>query len=220
MNRISIPAAHDQVKLMAEEAGLVARCYGIGTKNTLVSTDPNPKEEETRVPVESTGFEFNQRLNHIMKLILEGEGIAKVLQAYVDALHQTSGIPRVSIAMCDHRSRRLEFEYADSPATRIWRQTVHIELDKLNKNELLFEFFQSQHAIWYQPASQKKHLGVLSALTETGDVMLSALKIDKRLFAVIYADGSGHSLSPRHFEDFQLVTNQLNLALKVAANMH
>ena len=47
--------------------------------------------------------------------------------------------------------------------------------------------------------------------------MLAPLKIDKRLIAILYADGADHKLAARQFEDFQLIANQLNLILKVNA---
>jgi hypothetical protein len=53
-----------------------------------------------------------------------------------------------------------------------------------------------------------------------GDMMLAPLKVDKRLVAILYADGAEHRLTPRQFEDFQLIANQLNLILKVNAATH
>jgi hypothetical protein len=47
--------------------------------------------------------------------------------------------------------------------------------------------------------------------------MLAPLKIDKRLVAILYADGDGAALEARQFEDFKLIVNQLNLILKVNA---
>ena len=48
--------------------------------------------------------------------------------------------------------------------------------------------------------------------------MLAPLKIDKRLVAILYADGVERKLTARQFEDFQLIANQLNLILRVNAS--
>ena len=90
-------------------------------------------------------------------------------------------------------------------------------MDKLHKGELLHEFLRVQQAVWYQPSVSVKPLGALEPLSPKGDVMLAPLKIDKRLVAILYADGAEQKLAARQFEDFQLIANQLNLILRVNA---
>jgi len=75
-----------------------------------------------------------------------------------------------------------------------------------------------QQAVWYQAAQGLKPLGALEPLAPKGDLMLAPLKIDKRLIAILYADGAEHNLTARQFEDFQLIANQLNLILRVNAS--
>jgi len=58
-------------------------------------------------------------------------------------------------------------------------------------------------------------LGVLGQIVTCGDLMLAPIKIDKRLLAFVYADAVGQRLSHRQFEEFQLVSNQLNFMLKM-----
>ena len=81
----------------------------------------------------------------------------------------------------------------------------------------MHEFLRVQQAVWYQPLEGLKPLGALGVLTTKGDLMLAPLKIDKRLVAILYSDGAEKKLTPRQFEDFQLISNQLNLILKVNA---
>ena len=153
--------------------------------------------------------------------MFDGGDISKIMQLSVVALFEGSGIPRVTISMLDYKAKSLDIRYVAGKGTSLWRQTVRIELDKLHKGELLHEFLRVQQAVWYQPSEGLKPLGALGVLAAKGDAMLAPLKIDKRLVAILYADGVEHKLMPRQFEDFQLIANQLNLILRVnAAQAH
>jgi HD-like signal output (HDOD) protein len=214
---ITPDAAKLQVAQMAEEAAVIAKSYGV---EVLLQALPDVASEEDLVveaPAERTGYEFQQYLNQIHKIMFEGGDISKIMQLSVTALFEGSGIPRVTISMLDYKAKSLDIRYVAGKGTSVWRQTVRIELDKLHKGELLHEFLRVQQAVWYQPSDGLKPLGALAVLTLKGDMMLAPLKVDKRLVAILYADGAEHKLTPRQFEDFQLIANQLNLILKVSA---
>jgi HD-like signal output (HDOD) protein len=214
---ITPAAAKLQVAQMAEEAAVIAKSYGV---EVLLQALPEVNLEEefaAEAPMERTGYEFQQYLNQIHKVMFEGGDISKIMQLSVTALFEGSGIPRVTISMLDYKAKSLDIRYVAGKGTSVWRQTVRIELDKLHKGELLHEFLRVQQAVWYQPSEGLKPLGALAVLTTKGDLMLAPLKVDKRLVAILYADGAEHKLAPRQFEDFQLIANQLNLILKVNA---
>lgn len=213
---ITPAAAKLQVAQMAEEASVIAKSYGV---EVLLQALPevNLEEELIEAPVERTGYEFQQYLNQIHKTMFEGGDISKIMQLSVTALFEGSGIPRATISMLDYKAKSLDIRYVAGKGTSIWRQTIRIELDKLHKGELLHEFLRVQQAVWYQPSEGPKPLGALAVLAPKGDLMLAPLKIDKRLVAILYADGAEQKLTARQFEDFQLITNQLNLILKVNA---
>jgi HD-like signal output (HDOD) protein len=213
---ITPAAAKLQVAQMAEEAAVIAKSYGV---EVLLQALPevNLDEEFIEAPLERTGYEFQQYLNQIHKTMFEGGDISKIMQLSVTALFEGSGIPRVTISMLDYKAKSLDIRYVAGKGTSVWRQTIRIELDKLHKGELLHEFLRVQQAIWYQPSEGIKPLGALGVLTTKGDLMLAPLKVDKRLVAILYADGTEHKLTARQFEDFQLISNQLNLTLKVNA---
>jgi len=213
---IAPEAAKLQVVQMAEEAAVIAKSYGV---EVLLHALPDVNEDDLAVeaPIKRTGYEFQQYLNQIHKTMFEGGDISKIMQLSVTALFEGSGIPRVTISMLDYKAKSLDIRYVAGKSTSVWRQTVRIELDKLHKGELLHEFLRVQQAVWYQPSAGLKPLGALAVLTTKGDMMLAPLKVDKRLVAILYADGAEHKLAPRQFEDFQLIANQLNLILKVNA---
>ena len=215
---ITPAAAKTQVVLMAEEASVIAKSYGV---EVLLQALPDAQLSDdlaTKAPPIRTGYEFQQYINQIHKTMFDGGDISKIMQLSVVALFEGSGIPRVTISMLDYKAKSLDIRYVAGKGTNLWRQTVHIELDKLHKGELLHEFLRVQQAVWYQPSTGIKLLGALGVLAAKGDVMLAPLKIDKRLVAILYADGIEHKLMPRQFEDFQLIANQLNLILRVNAN--
>ena len=214
---ITPAAAKIQVAQMAEEAAVIAKSYGV---EVLLQALPNLQAQEelaVEAPVERTGYEFQQYLNQIHKTMFEGGDISKIMQLSVAALFEGSCIPRVTISMLDYKAKSLDIRYVAGKGTSVWRQTVRIELDKLHKGELLHEFLRVQQAVWYKPSEGIKTLGALAVLTTKGDLMLAPLKLDKRLLAILYADGAEQKLTARQFEDFQLIANQLNLILKVNA---
>ena len=213
---ISTDAAKKQVAAMADEASVIAKSYGV---EVLLTALPEILvEEEFETPQVKTGYEFQQYLNQIHKVMFEGGDLSKIMQLSVAALHEGSGIARVTISMLDYKAKSLDIRYVAGKGTSVWRQSVRIELDKLLKGEVLHEFLCAQKPIWYQPGKGVKPLGALSVLTKSGDIMLAPLKIERRLIAILYADGAESSLSARQFEDFQLICNQINLILRVNAS--
>ena len=214
---ITPAAAKIQVAQMAEEAAVIAKSYGVEVLLQALPDAQVAEELAVDTPQKRTGYEFQQHLNQIHKIMFEGGDISKIMQLSVAALYEGAGIPRVTISMLDYKAKSLDIRYVAGKGTNLWRQSVKIELDKLHKGELLHEFLRVQQPVWYQPALGIKPLGALSTLNPKSDVMLAPLKIDKRLVAILYADGADYKLSARQFEDFQLIANQLNLILKVSA---
>ncbi|HWV15276.1 MAG TPA: HDOD domain-containing protein [Cellvibrio sp.] len=212
---IPIEAAKKQVAQMAEEAAVIAKSYGA---EMLLTAMPSADSDEVpAAEAAPTGYVLQQHLNQILKLMFEGGDLSKIMQCSVTALYEGSSLARVTIAMLDYKAKCMDVRYISGKGTSVWREQVRIELDKLHKGELLHDFLRLQQPIWYQPAQGIKPLGALAILINKGDLMLAPLKIDKRLIAILYADNAGSSLSPRQFEDFQLIANQLNLFLRVSA---
>jgi HD-like signal output (HDOD) protein len=215
---ITLEDAKKQVAQVAEEAAIIAKSYGA---EMLLSALPQPNVIDTftsDVAAVETGYEFQQLLNYILKFMLDGGDLSKIMQFSVAALHEGSGIARVTIAMLDYKSKCIDVRYIAGKDTHVWRQKVHIELDRLHKGELLHDFLRAQIPLWYRPAQAIKPLGTLAPLAHNGDIMMAPLKKNRRLVAILYADNAGETLSSRQFEDFQLLSNQLNLILRVNAS--
>jgi len=212
MNRITLSAAKAQVKQMAEEAAIIAKCYGVNT-----SVEPAAVKEPVAAPVVRTGYEFQQHMNQMLAAIMSGQGLARVMQLAVNALHEGAAIARVSIVMVDYRTQCLEFRYTAGVDVHVWRDVIHVDFASLRKGELLRDFLTSLEPVWFQldDNESERTLGVLGQIVTCGDLMLAPIKIDKRLLAFVYADAVGQRLSHRQFEEFQLVSNQLNFMLKM-----
>ena len=213
---IATENAKKQVLMMAEEASVIAKTYG--AERLLLALPDAKALDEKPVAQTRTGYEFQHHLNQIHKLVLEGESLSHLMQCAAQALHEGSGMARVTIAMMDFKSKCLEVRYVAGDGTGNWRQLGRIELERLHKGELLHEFLRTQQTLWHQPAITDRPMGALRNLTDNGDCMLGALKVNKRTVAIIYADAAGKSLSARQYEEFQLVVNQLNMILLISAN--
>lgn len=213
--KISFDDAREQVLLMADEASVIAKIYGV---EVLISALPDPAAiEQKETMVEKPDYLFQQQLNSIHKAMLAGEGFPKITQLSLSTLHEGADIARVAILVVDHKSKMLDVRYVIGKGTHLWRQQVKINLEQLRKGELLHEFLRSQQPLWYQPAIAKKDIGALQMMGANGAIFLAPLLLNKRLMAIAYADAEAGNLSARQFEEFQLIANQLNLMMRFSA---
>jgi HD-like signal output (HDOD) protein len=213
--KISFEDAKKQVLMMADEASVIAKIYGV---EVLISALPDPALlEEKEVLVEKPDYLFQQQLNQIHKAMLAGDDLPKIIQLSLATLHEGSAIARVAIMVVDYKSKMLDVRYVVGKGTHLWRQQIKINLEQLRKGELLHEFLRSQQPIWNQPSSTSIDIGALQAMGASGAIFLAPLILNKRLMAVVYADAESGNLTARQFEEFQLIANQLNLMMRLGA---
>ncbi|HSC67139.1 MAG TPA: HDOD domain-containing protein [Cellvibrio sp.] len=213
--KISFEDARQQVLMMADEASVIAKIYGV---DVLISALPDPAViEQKDVPLAKPDYLFQQQLNHIHKAMLAGDDFPKITQLSLAALHEGAGIARAAILIVDHKSKMLDVRYVVGTGTHLWRQRIKINLEQLHKGELLHEFLRSQQPLWYQPAVAQKDTGALQMMEATGALFLAPLLLNKRLMAIAYADAGAGVLTARQFEEFQLIANQLNLLMRFSA---
>jgi hypothetical protein len=146
-----------------------------------------------------------------------GEDISKITQVSINALHNGADIPRLAIALVDYKIKSLDIRYVAGRGTHIWRQQIHINLEALHKGELLHDFLLKQKPIWYQPDTNRQDLGVLQVFNARGDIFLAPLMLNKKLVALMYGDAVNETFTPRQFEEFQLIANQLNLMMRISS---
>lgn len=213
--KISLDDAKQQILMMADEASVIAKIYGV---EVLISSLPDPALiEEQEENTEKTDYLFQQQLNQIHKAMLGGDDFPKITQLSLAALHEGSGIARVAILVVDHKSKMLDVRYVVGKGTHLWRQRIQINLEQLHKGEMLHEFLRNQQPLWYQPSVALKDTGALQMMGATGAIFLAPLLLNKRLMALAYADAENGVLSARQFEEFQLIANQLNLMMRFNA---
>jgi HD-like signal output (HDOD) protein len=231
--KISAHDAKKQVMMMADEASVVAKSYGV---DVLLSALPDMQELEKLEQAQSIAiqseideginkeavhnteaeFIFQQRLHQIQKAMMSGENLSIVMQLSVATLHEASVVKRAAIAMVDYKTKSLDIAYVAGKGTLAWRKEVAISLENLRKGELLHDFLRTQEPIWHK-AKSMKDMGKLSIFNATGDIFLAPLVLNKRIMAVIYGDAVDGELNPRQFEEFQLIANQLSLMMRINA---
>ena len=213
--KIPFEDAKKQILLMADEASVIAKIYGV---EVLISALPDPHQiEEKEIAVEKPDYLFQQQLNQIHKAMLAGDDLPKVTQLSLAALHEGADIPRLAILMVDHKSKMLDVRYVAGKGTHLWRQKIKISLEKLHKGELLHELLRTQQPFHYRAGGERNDAGALHAMAARGDIFLAPLHLNKRLMAIAYADAENGKLSARQFEEFQLIANQLNLMMRLSA---
>lgn len=213
--KIPFEDAKKQILLMADEASVIAKIYGV---DVLISALPDPHQiEEKETLVEKPDYLFQQQLNQIHKAMLAGDDLPKVTQLSLAALHEGADIPRLAILIVDHKSKMLDVRYVAGKGTHLWRQKIKISLEKLHKGELLHELLRTQQPFHYRADGERNDVGALVAMAARGDIFLAPLHLNKRLMAIAYADAESGKLSARQFEEFQLIANQLNLMMRLSA---
>jgi HD-like signal output (HDOD) protein len=206
--KISREAAKKQILMMADEASVIAKIYGV---DVLISALPDPALiEEKEVLTEKPDYFFQQQLNQIHKAMLAGDDLPKITQLSLAALHEGANI-------VDHKSKTLDVRYVAGMGTHLWRQKVKINFEQLRKGELLHEFLRNQQPFWYRPEVAVKDIGSLQIMGASGAIFLAPLLLNKRLMALAYADAEAGTFSARQFEEFQLIVNQLNLMMRFSA---
>lgn len=214
--KLPLEQAQQQILLMADEASVIAKIYGL---DMLISALPDPEDIDTKAPSSQVppDYLFQQRLNQIHKAMLAGETLPRVTQLSLAALQEGAAIPRLAILFVDHKTKHLDVRYVAGKGTHLWRQQIHISLEQLRKGELLHEFLREQQPLWHQAKEQGASVGALQVMGAKGDIMLAPLQLNKRLLAIAYADGAESFLTARQFEEFQLIANQLNLMMRLNA---
>lgn len=211
--QLTIEESQQQILLMADEAAAVATSYG--ADKILPQLPGRQQILEATAKYALTDHELIRHLNLLFKLFQLGDNLTKVLHSAVLCLHEGAGLARVSLMLMDYKSKSFEPRYVAGRDTLQWRQQLKIELDKLHKGELLHDLLLKQQPIWRQKNMASQPLAGLEVLLPNdGDCLVASLKVEKRIFALLYADAAGKAVTPRQFAEFQLVANTLQLMLQ------
>jgi hypothetical protein len=181
--------------------------------------DPNKIKEKIVEKPQENDYLFQQQVNHLHKLMLNGENISVVAQSALMCLLEASRIPRTAILFIDYRTKILDVRYVAGAGTHLWRTDVRMGLDQLRKDELIYDFLRVQKPVRYQPEYGEKDLGKLELLGATGDIFMAPLHHNNKIRAIVYADAIDEKLSARQYEEFQLIVNQINLMIRLNAGL-
>ncbi len=211
--QLSIEESQQQILLMADEAAATASSYGA---DQILSQLPGRQQIlEATAQYAVTDHELVRHLNLLFKLFQLGDNLTKILHSAVLCLHEGAGLARVSLMLMDYKSKSFEARYVAGRDTLLWRQQLKIELDKLHKGELLHDLLLKQQPIWRVKSTTTQPLAGLEVLLpQDGDCLVASLKVEKRIFALLYADAAGKAVTAKQFAEFQLVANTLQLMLQ------
>jgi HD-like signal output (HDOD) protein len=211
--QLSIEESQQQILLMADEAAAIASSYG--ADKILPQLPGRQQILEATAQYAVTDHELVRHLNLLFKLFQLGDNLTKILHSAVLCLHEGAGLARVSLMLMDYKSKSFEPRYVAGRDTLMWRQQLKIELDKLHKGELLHDLLLKQQPIWRVKNTTTQPLAGLEVLLpQDGDCLVASLKVEKRIFALLYADAYGKAVTPKQFAEFQLVANTLQLMLQ------
>lgn len=211
--QLNLEEAQQQILLMADEAAAIASSYG--ADKILPQLPGRQQILEATASYAYTDYELVRHLNLLYKLFQLGDNLTKILHSAVLCLHEGAGLQRVSLMLMDYKSKSFEPRYVAGKDTLHWRQQLKIELDKLHKGELLHDLLLKQQPIWRRKHTLSQPLaGLEILLPQDGDCLVASLKVDKRIFALFYADANGQEISARQFAEFTLVANSLQLMLQ------
>ncbi len=215
--QLPLADTQQQVLLMAEEAALIANQYNAESLVPLLPTRQQILAQSQ--PQESSGYEFSNQLNTLLKLHKVGDSLSKLLHATVICLQEGAALPRVALLLMDYQHKSFTASYVAGRDTQLWRQQAVIALDQLRKGEVVYELLRQDQMCWHKKQHSATELGSLQQfLPYDGDCFVAPVRLDKRLFAILYADAAGRPLVERQQVEFELTSRLLTLLLQQSDN--
>lgn len=211
--QLTLEESQQQVLLMAEEAALTANQYNA---ESLVPLLPNRAQilAQSEEPAR-TGYEFSTQLNTLLKLQRVNDSLSRLLHATVICLQEGVGLPRVALLLMDYQSKSFAPSYVAGRDTQLWRNQAAISLEQLHKGEVLYDLLRQDQMCWHKKQQCAPALGALQQfLPYDGDCFVASVRVDKRLFGLLYADAAGKSLDERQQTEFELTAQLLTLLLQ------
>ena len=130
-------------------------------------------------------------------------------------LQEGAGLPRVALLLMDYQSKSFVPSYVAGRDTLLWRNQAAIALEQLRKGEVMYGLLRQDQMCWHKKQHQGAELGALEQfLPYDGDCFVASIRIEKRLFGLLYADAAGKPLDERQQTEFELVTQLLTLMLQ------
>lgn len=210
---LTLEESQQQVLLMAEEAALTANQYNA---ESLVPLLPNRAQILAQSPeaTPSTGYEFVVQLNTLLKLQRVNDSLSRLLHATVICLQEGVGLPRVALLLMDYQSKSFVPSYVAGRDTHLWRNQAAIALEQLHKGEVLYDLLRQDQMYRHKKLSGADIGALQQFLPYDGDCFIAPIRIEKRLFGLLYSDAAGKALTDRQQAEFELTAQLLMLMLQ------
>jgi HD-like signal output (HDOD) protein len=210
--QLTLEESQQQVLLMAEEAALTANQYNA---ESLVPLLPNRAQILAQnTENKPTGYEFSMHLNTLLKLQRVGDSLSRLLHATVICLQEGVGLPRVALLLMDYQSKSFVPSYVAGRDTQLWRNQAAIALDQLRKGEVLYDLLRSEQMLWHKKLSGADIGALQQFLPYDGDCFVAPVRLERRLFGLLYADAAGKPLTDRQQTEFELTAQLLTLMVQ------
>lgn len=204
--------SQQQVLLMAEEAALTANQYNAEGLVPLLPSRAQILAQNTEY--KPTGYEFSVHLNTLLKLQRVSDSLSRLLHATVICLQEGVGLPRVALLLMDYQSKSFVPSYVAGRDTQLWRNQAAIALEQLRKGEVLYDLLRSEQMLWHKKLNGADIGALQQFLPYDGDCFVAPVRLERRLFGLLYADAAGKPLTERQQIEFELTAQLLTLIVQ------
>lgn len=203
-------ACRQQVLLMAEETRLIATQYeaevlssAVPAREVLVRQSPVRRGDELVVTFRQWGEAAERR------------ELSAFFQQAMLVLHEGAEFSRCGWLTLDYQARRLQVSYLAGRGTDQWRQQISLPLEGLSRQEMLYQLLREPVVLRHQADQASTQLGCFQQmLPEGGDCMAAGIRIDKRLFGILYADLAGKPSTDMQWQTFQMIVQMFPVLLE------
>lgn len=206
-----------------EDTMAAARIYGAEKISDFI-----PSRKKLGVPKKSGSGSQAQveiqmtYLQELTQLAMDHANINQILSKSVEALHEGLALKRPVIALINNQRTHVVARYLGNSKLEHWTTVFRMPVTENNPEarDLFSTVVTRKKAIWIDDSESNRALRYdpLAQLLPTGHCFAAPLLANNRLIGVVYADSEGDSLSEQQFKQFQLFTNQANLALSLLSN--
>lgn len=202
----------------ADATMAAARIYGaekisdfIPTRSALEAKNRIRQTGKTQIEIQMA------YLQELTQLAMDHANINQILSKSVEALHVGLKLKRPVIMLINTERTHVIARYVGDTRLDHWTKVFRMPVteDNPEPRDLFSIVATRKTAQWLDDseASRALRYDPLAHFLPTGHCFAAPLLANSRLIGVVYADSEGEALSESQFKQFQLFTNQANLAV-------
>ncbi len=198
----------------SEEAVTVASTYGAESVCQLIHR-LSEDDQETKAVEETSHTSTLRCIQRLTEIANEDGDINQLLYTVLAGLKHGAQIKRVCVALISPVRKQLEARYLHGEGTENWMKQFILPIQDDN-NGFLHYCLRHEGQHWRKSCENRQIEGKLKPLLEdTPDGFATRITNGKRVVGILYCDNDNEGLSSESFATFQLLSGQLNMALKL-----